>query len=131
MKKKKILIIEDEESLADIYSEILTDVGYAIKTISSIKDAKKIAKTFAPDLLLIDHGLGNEHEENGVEGLPKLKKLFPKAIHIVFSNYLWCDVERMAAQGKYKKNLKMMDGFWHKLDVFSEELIKRVAEVLK
>jgi len=131
MKKKKILIVEDEKPLADIYEEILTEVGYAIKTISSIKDAKKIAKTFAPDLLLIDHGLGNEHEENGVEGLPKLKKLFPKAIHIILSNYLWCDVQRMAAQGNYKKNLEMIDGFWHKLDILSEELIEKVAEVLK
>jgi len=131
MKKKKILIIEDEKPLADIYEEILTEVGYIVKTVSRSEDAKKIAKTFPADLLLIDHGLGNEHEENGVEGLPKLKKLFPKAIHIVCSNYLWYDIEKMATQGKYRKNLKMVDGFWHKLDILSEELIKRVAEVLK
>ncbi|MFN3402900.1 MAG: response regulator transcription factor [Cytophagaceae bacterium] len=53
-KKKKILITDDEPSIIELLEYNLRREGYTIKTCDNGKEAIVIAKTFIPDLILLD-----------------------------------------------------------------------------
>jgi len=52
--KKKILIVEDEESLLKLESILLTSKGYEVTGAKSGREALEILKTEMPDLILLD-----------------------------------------------------------------------------
>ena len=82
---KKILIIEDEIVLAEMYKEKLEKEGFEVFLTSEIEEGIEIAKKERPDLILLDILLPRE---NGVSFLEKIKKEEIKDIPIVaFSNY--------------------------------------------
>jgi DNA-binding NtrC family response regulator len=126
--KTKILIIEDEVALGEIYKDNLKEAGYQSKWVASIKDAEKTAKTFSAELLLIDHSL--DTGKDGVEGADDLKKCFPDAVFIVLSNYSAFDIEKQAKSRGYTKNLKLIHEFWNKLDC-GACLAEKIAAFLK
>jgi DNA-binding response OmpR family regulator len=49
-----ILIVEDNESLNDVYKLILTKAGYNVKTAFNGAEALKAVKQKLPDLILLD-----------------------------------------------------------------------------
>ena len=51
---KKILIIEDEQYLRDLYAQILQDAGYSIDTAGDGEEGWKKASAGGYDLVLID-----------------------------------------------------------------------------
>ena len=51
---KKILIIEDEKSLAEMLEKHLSKQKYETVTVSDGEDALEIMKRFTPDLILLD-----------------------------------------------------------------------------
>jgi len=82
---KKILIIEDEIVLAEMYKEKLEKEGFEVFLASEIGEGIEIAKKEKPDLILLDILLPRE---NGVSFLEKIKKEGIKDIPVVaFSNY--------------------------------------------
>jgi DNA-binding response OmpR family regulator len=82
---KKILIIEDEVILAEMYKEKLEKEGFEVFATSEIGEGIEIAKKEKPDLILLDILLPRE---NGVSFLEKIKKEGIKDIPVVaFSNY--------------------------------------------
>jgi DNA-binding response OmpR family regulator len=82
---KKILIIEDEIILAEMYKEKLEKEGFKVFLASEIEEGIEIAKKEKPDLILLDILLPRE---NGVSFLEKIKKEEIKDIPVVaFSNY--------------------------------------------
>ncbi len=54
MTKKKILIVEDEESLLKLESILLTSKGYEVKGVSSGQAALDALESVRPDLILLD-----------------------------------------------------------------------------
>lgn len=54
MKNGKILIIEDEKDLRDIYSVILEHEGYDVHLAANGKDGLAAVKKYTPDLVLLD-----------------------------------------------------------------------------
>ena len=54
MRKKKILIIEDEVSINEILSISLGDIGFDIKAVFTAEDGLDVVKKFKPDLILLD-----------------------------------------------------------------------------
>jgi CheY-like chemotaxis protein len=52
--KKKILVVEDEESLRLLYEEELTAEGYEILTAGNGREAIEQFETGNPDLILLD-----------------------------------------------------------------------------
>jgi two-component system response regulator (stage 0 sporulation protein F) len=52
--KKKILVVEDEESLRLLYKEELTAEGYEILTAGNGREAIEQLETGKPDLILLD-----------------------------------------------------------------------------
>jgi DNA-binding response OmpR family regulator len=82
---KKILYIEDEAELGETCIDYLKEAGFTAKWSPSVSAAEKLAKTFQPDLLLVDNGL--KESKDGIEAIPDLKKVFPEAKIVIFSNY--------------------------------------------
>ena len=65
----RILVVEDEPSLLDLYSMILTDAEYEVMTAEDGQQALEIIKDNTFDLVLLDIMLPN------VDGLAVLDKL--------------------------------------------------------
>jgi DNA-binding response OmpR family regulator len=71
LKMASILIVEDNESLNDVYKLILKKAGHKVKTAFNGLEALKVVDKFEPDLILLDMLM----PEMG--GLAFLKKLNP------------------------------------------------------
>ena len=69
--RKTILIVEDEELLAEMYQEIFEKEGFLVVTSSNGKDALKVAEDAKPDFVLLDILLP---QENGIYFLEQKKK---------------------------------------------------------
>jgi len=54
MSEKKILVVDDEEELLELISKSLSAEGYEVTTATTAQDAMNKARSFTPDLILID-----------------------------------------------------------------------------
>ena len=92
---KKILLIEDEKILVEMYKDKFTQVGFEVISAFESEEALKLVKKEKPDLILLDILLP---KENGIFFLEKLrKKLKMISIPVVaFSNYDDLDVKKQA-----------------------------------
>jgi len=52
--KKKILLVEDDETLAGVYLERLQAEGFDVRVVGNGEDALSNALEFKPDLILLD-----------------------------------------------------------------------------
>lgn len=52
--KKKILLVEDDEALANVYKSRLELEGYEVKWVGNGEDALSTALSYRPDLVLLD-----------------------------------------------------------------------------
>jgi DNA-binding response OmpR family regulator len=69
-KKAKILIIEDDKFLLNIYETIFSKQGFEVLTAMNGEDGYRIAVSSTPDAMLLDIML-----PGGMNGLAVLKKL--------------------------------------------------------
>ena len=68
----KILIVEDEEIYADVYSARLVPLGYQIETATDTPTASQKLREFQPDIVILDLRLQRQDSE---EGLAFLKEI--------------------------------------------------------
>jgi len=54
MQKKKILLVEDEKALADVYQTRLELEGFEVRLVDNGEDALSVAVEFRPDLIILD-----------------------------------------------------------------------------
>ncbi len=52
--KKHILSVDDEQDIRDLLRESLTMQGYRVTTVATPEQAKELAKTDRPDLIILD-----------------------------------------------------------------------------
>jgi len=52
--QKKILLVEDDEALANVYKSRLDIEGFESQWVGNGEDALAVAMTFKPDLILLD-----------------------------------------------------------------------------
>lgn len=85
---KKILIIEDEKILAEMYKDKLIQAEFEVLSAVESREGLKIAKEEKPDLILLDILLPRE---NGITFLTWLRREEDEKISsipvIVFSNF--------------------------------------------
>ena len=60
---KRILVIEDDEMLRNLFITLMKRKGYAVATLSGSNKADETIKEFKPDIVLTDHNLGIGEEE--------------------------------------------------------------------
>jgi len=82
----KILVIEDEKILAEMYKDKFSEAGFEVISAFSAEDALEILPKNKPDLILLDILLPRE---NGIGFLTKIKKIpdFSSIPVVAFSNY--------------------------------------------
>lgn len=93
--KKKILIVEDEELLSEMYREVFEKEGFDVVTASNGKEAVKVAQNAKPDFVLLDILLP---EQNGIYFLEQ-RKLQPSLLSIpvmAFSNFDDSNIKKRA-----------------------------------
>lgn len=66
---KKLLIVDDSEDLLDAMEIILSQKGYAVKTLSGWDNIYKEVIDFDPDLVIIDIFLGGKDGREICKGL--------------------------------------------------------------
>jgi len=101
---KKILLIEDEKILSEMYQDKFTKAGFEVSVASEAKEGLEIAKKEKPDLIVLDILLPRE---NGITFLTWLRNepevsLLPV---VAFSNYDDPEIKRQAIKLGVKEYL--------------------------
>ncbi len=82
--KHKILIIDDEKNIRDIFSLLLEEKDYSARTAENGKKGLKEAQSFNPDIILLDM---NMPDYSGIEVLAKIKETSPTAEVIIITAF--------------------------------------------
>lgn len=80
----KILVVEDNENIRELYKEALTAEGYSILTAKDAKEALGLFKNENPHLVTLDIKLP---DMNGLEVLSAMKSINKKIPVILYSAY--------------------------------------------
>ncbi|MFH1237320.1 MAG: response regulator [Candidatus Aenigmatarchaeota archaeon] len=122
MTKKKILVVDDEESLRELVSAVLEHEGYAVNTASDGEDCLKKLKTMSPDLILLDMMMPGM---SGREVCDKIRKdPKTKGLKIAFLT-----VAKFSEAGKdILKEMKVLDYINKPFD--NDDLVKRVKKMI-
>ena len=82
----KVLIVEDEIALSDVYKTLLDQAGYDVRVAENGEVALTVAEDFQPEMILLDLRMP---VLDGIGFLEKydLKKKHPEVKVVVFSNY--------------------------------------------
>lgn len=83
---KKILIVEDEKILADMYKDKFTEAKFKVILAFDSEEGIKLARKEKPDLIILDILLPRENGITFLEWLKKNPKIASIPV-IVFSNY--------------------------------------------
>ncbi|HHL40570.1 MAG TPA: sigma-54-dependent Fis family transcriptional regulator [Deltaproteobacteria bacterium] len=82
--KRKVLLVEDNESVCEAVSEMLAMAGYEVKALDRGEGAVEMVKDFAPDILLTDLKLPGM---DGIEVVRRVKETDPNVACIVITGY--------------------------------------------
>ena len=117
---KKILIIDDELSFAELIVEYFKSAGYDARMALNLEDAIRVFRAQKPQVVLLDF---NIPMVTGEKFLPILQELNPFVRVIVVTGYLEREVEaKFKGLGCY--------GFFEKGNLSLEKLKQKVNEAL-
>ena len=88
---KKILVVDDEESIRFLYQEELEEEGFAVEVAKNGEEALEKLPRFKPDLVTLDIKMPGM---DGIEALKKIREIERKIPIIMCSAY-----------GEYKQDL--------------------------
>jgi len=80
--KPKVLIVDDEQVIADTLAMILDQSGFETRSVYSGEKAVEMAGTFQPDMLISDVIMS---DLNGIEAAIRIRALLPKIKILLFS----------------------------------------------
>lgn len=83
MKGKKLLVIDDQQGVRFLISEIFQEEGFVVAEASNYEEAIIVAKAFVPDIALVDMRLGNNTGYDGGDIVKELKRHIPELVPIV------------------------------------------------
>ncbi|SNS64570.1 two-component system, NtrC family, response regulator AtoC [Anaerovirgula multivorans] len=81
---KRILIVDDEETIRLSLKEGLMDLGYQVSTAGNGTVALKEVKSFKPQVIFLDMRLSHE---NGLELIPQIKEIDREAEVVIMTAY--------------------------------------------
>ena len=84
MSEKRILVVDDEKQIRDMYSQAFTRVGYEVTTAESAEDALEIFKKEQFWVLFLDLNLPGM---NGVDLCREIRKQYPMSIAYAVTGY--------------------------------------------
>jgi len=114
MPSSKILIVDDDKSLLDLYKSILVDEGYAVEVASSRDQALTLLDTFLPDLILLDCRMGGMSNGEFKKQVEIFQRRSPQTRLIGFSSFsaqsIYAD-EMRALFGEFSEKPSDLDDF--------------------
>lgn len=119
---KKILIVEDEKILREMYVEKLSREGFKVSFADNAREGLNMVKKERPDLVVLDILLP---EENGVYFLEKLRNdtKTSKIKVVAFSNYDGADTKKEAKKWK-------IEDYLIKTDYTPNQMVKKLKKYL-
>lgn len=118
----KILIIEDEKILSEMYRDKLISENFEVISAASAEQGFEVIQKEIPDLILLDILLPGE---NGISFLTRIKKnpAFSSIPVLCFSNYDGPDTKKQA----FKLGIK---DYLIKTDFTPNEIVVKIRQVL-
>ncbi|HSX57837.1 MAG TPA: response regulator [Candidatus Saccharimonadales bacterium] len=93
---KRILVVEDDVSLLDLYNEVLTKAGYIVDLAEDGREALAKAENFKPEIIILDLMLPYI---DGFEVLSQIKQSpVLKEINVIVFTNLDSEVQRKKAE---------------------------------
>ena len=83
-KGRKILVVDDEESMLSALSDLLESLGYVVVTAPGVLESLKVYQSQAPELVLMDRNMPGM---DGITGMKELLRMDPKARVVLISGY--------------------------------------------
>lgn len=83
MTVRKLLVVDDQQGVRFLISEIFQEEGFNVAEASNYEEAIEVAKKFVPDIALVDMRLGNNTGYDGGDIVKELKRNIPDLIPIV------------------------------------------------
>jgi DNA-binding response OmpR family regulator len=122
--KKKILIIDDDKFLLDMYSLKFTEQGFDVTPCSSAQEALgKVQGGFLPEIIVVDVVMQEMDGFSFIKDL-KEKKLASAAAVIVLSN--------LGQKEDIEKGLGLgADGYIIKASATPSEVVSKVMDIVK
>lgn len=84
MSEKRILVVDDEKQIRDMYSQASTRAGYEVTTAQSAEEAIEIVRKTAFWVLFLDLNLPGM---NDVELCRQIRNQYPMAVPIAVTGY--------------------------------------------
>ncbi|MFA6534312.1 MAG: response regulator [Patescibacteria group bacterium] len=128
-KKGRILLVEDEAALVNIYHDYLEMNGYDFLSTKDIQEALQLTETEQPDLVLLDIIIPkpeNTVAEQGWEYLTAVKKN-PKTKDIPIVVFTNLDTHK----DRLKSEKLGAAGYIFKRDCTPREVVAAIAEIIK
>ena len=119
---KKILLIEDEKILAEMYRDKFTQAGFKVFLVFGSREGLELAKKEKPDLIVLDILLPKENGIVFLEWLRKDPKIASLPV-IAFSNYDDPETKKEAF------NLGVKD-YLIKTNYTPEEIVQKIKSYL-
>lgn len=119
---KKVLIVDDEETIRLSLKEGLMDIGYRVSTAGNGTAALKEIKSFKPQVIFLDMRLS---QENGLELIPQIKEIDREAEVVIMTAY--GDIQtavRAIKEGAFDYINKPFD--LQEIDIIIERVIKNL-----
>lgn len=120
---KKILVVEDEESLRNSIKEFLLAENFEVVTASDGEEGEKMVRSENPDLILLDLILPKKDGFGVLEGIKNDEKT--KSIPVILLTNLEGadDVDKAFSYG--------VNAFLVKANYKLEEIVGKIKEILK
>jgi CheY-like chemotaxis protein len=121
--KKKILVVDDERSIRDLFSDTFNDAGYEVRAAETGEQALEILKEERIDVIFLDLRLFGM---NGIELCRKIRKTNP--ISIIYAMTGWAalfEIEECREAGfddfftkplKYETLSRVLEEAFEKID---------------
>ncbi|HIA91616.1 TPA: response regulator [Candidatus Saccharibacteria bacterium] len=124
MNEKKILCIEDDMFISEMYTRALRKAGYEVDEVSTGPDGISQARKQTYDLILLDIFIP---ERTGIEVLADLRgadgKGLPDTKIVIMTNYAQDDMSKQALETR-------ADGYFIKADITPKSLVALVKQVI-
>ena len=84
MEEKKILVVDDEQMICDLYAAAFTRAGYTVRTAASAEEALEIQKTDKYWVMFLDLNLPGM---SGIDLCRKIRQDYPMIIAYAVTGY--------------------------------------------
>lgn len=127
---KKILLVEDDPFIVDVYANALKREGYGVNVANNSQLALENIENNCPDLVILDLNLNNTipGPKDGLEILKTLRRN-PRTKDlkvVIFSNYSAKDYPELSELPQIGVSKIIL-----KVESTSEDMIKIIKEILK